>query len=228
MTERNKNDILAQINALLPDNTTRQVSAADVRSVVIDINDSTLNNTETAAQTIDGETDFTGGLEKSGTSVSTFVDTRGFQFFQHGSTGQAVNTTPALLQIDGTGTLTNTTGRPPSDLVNPLWDTTNYKIQPIQVYDGYDFRVDIPITGKSGSPSEIICQFDIGGAATPTSVILDPHQSVASSAPYSITFSIPLCVLAADPVTNGIQLFVSTDSGSLTLGSPAILVKRDL
>ena len=49
MVERSKTDIAGQSTTLLPDNTTREISPADVRSIVADILDSYLNTSEISA-----------------------------------------------------------------------------------------------------------------------------------------------------------------------------------
>ena len=150
----------------------------------------------------------------------------GFEYHQHGTTGQVINTTAALLQCNGGGGLTSTAHTAPHYVIDgqAMWDSTNYHFNFTEIGDVNSIRVDIPVTAESGSPTEMTFQFDISGAGSPTTVILERYAGTGKVTPYTISFSMPLSCLAAGVVTNGIQLFVKTDSGTCTLGAPGIHV----
>lgn len=151
----------------------------------------------------------------------------GKAFYQHSTTGQVINTTPSRLAINGLGILTRT-GNLPREIrgTAELWDDTVYKILPIKLNDGYQVRVDIPITAETGSPTELQIQFDISGATSPTTVILEKFYPTGKSVPYTISFDTSLDILTNATLTGGIQFFLSTDTGSVTLGSPGILIHK--
>lgn len=67
---QNKADLLALISGNLPDNTTGLITPQKHREVSTQISDSALNTVETGAQSVSGETNFTGGLKKSGSDVA--------------------------------------------------------------------------------------------------------------------------------------------------------------
>ena len=67
---KNKSDLLAQIESLLPNNTSGQISPADHRTVSIDDVDSNLNLVEPSEQTVAGPVDFIGGVKVDGIEIS--------------------------------------------------------------------------------------------------------------------------------------------------------------
>jgi hypothetical protein len=152
----------------------------------------------------------------------------GWGYYQDAGSAQVFSTTAAKLSIDGAGSLTNESYLPIAIRGSgSLWDTTSDKITPILLGDKYDIRVDLPVTAKSGTPTELTVQFDIGGGATPTIVILSRFLSPAKTPPYTITFGMPLTALSATTVSNGIQMFVYTDTGTVTVTNPSITIGRD-
>ncbi len=65
----NKNDLIALINANLPDNTSKSITPQKHREVATQTADSSLNTTETTAQTVAGSTNFSTALKKGGIDV---------------------------------------------------------------------------------------------------------------------------------------------------------------
>ena len=151
----------------------------------------------------------------------------GWGYYQDNGADQIIGTSPVRLSIDGGGPLTNTAYLPTVIRgTGNLWDTTADAITPVSLGDGYTMRLDLPITAKSGTPTELTIQFDISGAATPTTVILSRYFGLSKTPPYTLTFSMPLVVLTEIVVTNGIQLFCNVDSGSVTVAKPSITLLR--
>ena len=66
---KNKSDLLALINTNLADNTTKAITPTKLREVETQMTDSNLNTLESTAQTVAGLVNFTGGLQKAGSSV---------------------------------------------------------------------------------------------------------------------------------------------------------------
>jgi len=148
----------------------------------------------------------------------------GWGFYQHNVAGQVFNTTASKLEIDGAGSATSEAYLPQGG--SSLWDTTNDKILPMAVGDMYMLRIAIPIASKTASPTVFTLKVDIGGGATPTTVISTRDISTANTAPFSIQIAFPVFI-GSTALTNGIQLFGSTNTGSVTLATGAeILINR--
>jgi hypothetical protein len=142
-------------------------------------------------------------------------------------TTQTITTTPIKLQVDGAGG-TSESGYLPREIrgISELWDTTNDKIIAITLGDGYDIRIDLEITGKTSNPNVIDVIVDIGGAAGITIPIVETEVPVIKSVPFSVSIALPLFSLSTF-LTNGGQIFLATDVGTLTVASRSILIKRD-
>ena len=139
---------------------------------------------------------------------------------------QTITTTASKLIINGLGTSTNTDYLPAEILgVGELWDTVNNKITPIGLGDGYTLRIDIEITAEGANPSEMVAQFDIGGGATPTTVIVERLITTGKNLPYTISMGFPYFTLATF-IANGAQIFLNTDTGTVTLGKKQISIHR--
>ena len=150
----------------------------------------------------------------------------GYGYYQHGTTGQVINTTFSKLQIDGAGANTNTSNLPPEIRGGgDLWDTATDVITPISEEDAYHLRVDIPVTGETGNPADITVQLDIGGTSSPTVPIVTWFAKGGKSLPYTLTESLAIFCRSTF-LANGGQIFIKTDTGTLTLGSPAITLVR--
>jgi hypothetical protein len=140
---------------------------------------------------------------------------------------QVIDSTPVKLQIDGGGSNTSIAYLPREIRgVSTLWDTTNDKITPITLGDAYDLRIDLEITAKSASPSFLYFVLDIGGAAGITVSVVERIISVGATPTYTISVGFPIFCLATF-ITNGGQIFLSTDTGTLTISRRALFIKRD-
>jgi len=139
---------------------------------------------------------------------------------------QTINTTAAKLQIDGGGA-TSTSAYLPREIrgISELWDTTNDKITPINIGDGYSLRIDLEITAKTGSPTELEMELDIGGGATPTIIIVDRIIPTGKAPPYTVSVGFPIFCLSTFK-TNGGQIFLKTDTGTVTISSRIISIHR--
>ena len=139
---------------------------------------------------------------------------------------QTITSTPSKLQIDGAGTLSNSSYLPREIRGSAeLWDTTNDLITPIKTGDTYDVRITLEVTAESGSPAELKCEIDIGGGGSPTNVIATDYAITGKSTPYIKTFNFPIFSLATF-LANGGAIFLSTNTGTLTIASRAIFIKR--
>lgn len=162
-------------------------------------------------------------------NFTELYNTAGWGFYVHDQltpSTQVVTTTATPLIIDGGG-LTSNTAYLPYEIrgTGQLWDTVNNKITPIGVGDGYSMRMDLQVTAKSGSPTELILDLDIGGGATPTIIIVEKIIGTGKTPPYTVSVGFPIFTLGTFN-TNGGQLFLSTDAGSVTLTNRSVSIHR--
>ena len=151
----------------------------------------------------------------------------GKAYYQHSLTGQVINTTPTKLEIDGLGALTYIS-RLPREIrgVQDLWDTALNRITPVRVGDGYVVRIDMPVTAEAGSPVDIRVQLDAGGGVSPSLVLYEMLGRAGRATPYTLSFTTTFDILTSTVATNGIALFANSNTGTVTLGSPAIYVQK--
>lgn len=169
-----------------------------------------------------------GGVYRSnGDGSATWVQTpHGWGYYQHGGGTQVFNVTPSKLLIDGAGANTSEAFLPLAIRgVGSLWDVATSDLTPIAVGDAYTLRIDLPITAETGSVTDIDLQLDIGGAASPSIVIVDRHTTAGKALPYTISIGVPVFSLSTF-LANGMQVFVSTDTGTITVTNPTITIVR--
>lgn len=123
--------------------------------------------------------------------------------------GGATSEVQLPLEIRGSGT---------------LWDGT--KMTPIGDGDAYDIRLDFMVESKTSNPSYATMILDIGGGATPTIPIVQRRFETLRSTPFSISMGFPIFT-ASTFLANGGQFFIEVESGTITVSSRAILIKRD-
>ena len=105
-----------------------------------------------------------------------------------------------------------------------LWASN--AITPESTGDAYDVRLSFTVGSKAGNPTRINIQLDIGGGATPSNVISERVVTAEKTPPYSTSIAFPIFCLATF-VANGGQFFLTTDTGTVTLGARSIFIKRD-
>ena len=163
-----------------------------------------------------------------GAGSGTWTDwPTGWAYYKDDAAAQTFNTTEAKLSIDGAGATTETSYLPREiRSTGDLWDVTNDIITPIAIGDAYDVRLDLPITATSGSPTLVDLLLDIGGGSSSSSVIVEKNIPLNKTAPYTISIGFPIFTLTSFK-TNGGQIFLKTDTGSIDITAPSILIKRD-
>ena len=139
---------------------------------------------------------------------------------------QLITTTASKLIIDGAGATSNSEYLPLAIRgISELWDTVNNKIIPINIGDDYALRIDLKVTAKTGAPTELKLDLDIGGGASPSIVIVERFIATAKAPPYSISVGFPIFSLDTF-IANGGQIFLSTDTGTVTIQERAISIHR--
>ena len=169
------------------------------------------------------------GGDKINDNFTELYNTAGFGFYVQDQTTpstQEINTTPSLLEIDGLGA-TSTSAYLPREIrgISELWDDSVHEIKPIGIGDGYTVRIDLQITAKGGSPTEIKLELDINGGATPTTVIVERIIGTGKTPPYTVSVGFPFFTLDTF-FANGGRIFLSTDSGTVTLTKRQISIHR--
>jgi hypothetical protein len=127
-------------------------------------------------ETIGGKVDVVSGVTPSAPAGSTFVSdgAGGGEFIRINGFGQfrdSRTTVGTPTQNIATGVRTKwicdagTTNleKSPSDLVDPLWDTVNNKIDPISAFDVYNLRIGFKVENYAGTAPYINFELDIGG-----------------------------------------------------------------
>lgn len=160
--------------------------------------------------------------------VLKLVNTGGWGLYSDSvASNQIITSTPSKLTINGLNANTNENYLPREIRGSgSLWDVSTNKITPINIGDSYDLRIDLAITSKTGSPTIIDLVLDIGGGATPTIIIVNKTISLSKTPPYSLSIGFPIFSLGTF-LTNGGQLFLSTDAGTVDIGSRILFIKRD-
>jgi len=168
-------------------------------------------------------------MDKTNDNFTELYNVGGWGFYVDGETTtptQVITTTTQKLSIDGAGATSNSDYLPREIRGSgELWDTTNDLITPINLGDGYTLRIDLGITAKSGSPSEIVFELDIGGSATPTIVIVERIIGTGKTPPYTVSIGFPIFCLS-NFVANSGQIFLKTDSGTVTIAKRQISIHR--
>ena len=148
---------------------------------------------------------------------------QGWGYYKDNASAQTITTTAAILSIDGAGATTELTYLPEG--VTNFWDTTGDHIIASALGDSYVMRLDLPITNITGSASILEMELDISGASSPTTVIVTRQISIAAGANKTVSVSFGMFSLTTF-VTNGAQIFLSTDANTCDVTAPAILVQR--
>jgi len=146
----------------------------------------------------------------------------GWIYYKDGAAAQTFTTTAAKLSIDGATSILDSyapTG------VSALWDVTGDVLTPAALGDSYAVRLDLPVTAKSGTPGKITVEYDISGLAVPTTVVVSTELIVDGTPPYSLSMTTSLFSLSTF-VANGMQIFITTDTGTLSITEPAIFITR--
>jgi hypothetical protein len=107
-----------------------------------------------------------------------------------------------------------------------LWDNSANKIDPIEVGDAYQIRLDLPITTKTSAPTRLTVQLDISSGSTPATIHMARVISVDTiTAPFTASVAFPIFITSTFNTNNG-QIFLSADTGSVGITGPSIFIER--
>ena len=140
---------------------------------------------------------------------------------------QTITTTFAKLAVDSLGT--NIIDHLPkyyADTSSNLYVGATGKVNVAFDGDIYEFEIELTVSSASGGPHRIELAVDAGSSSgSVTNRIATVNNSVDSGT----GIIIPLrgkFFATADAVTNGVQFFVKTNSGSVTVGARSIYIHR--
>lgn len=136
-----------------------------------------------------------------------------------------INTTDSKITIDSLGA--GQVDRLPFVIRGSgfLWEALTNKITPVGEDDLYLISFTATVASLTSAPLYVKFTLDVGGDVAPTDVLYEFTVPLAGAAPYPMQ---ALCQfhVTADALTNGIQLFAKTNTGSLTLSNREILITR--
>lgn len=160
------------------------------------------------------------------TAINKLYDVSGWANYSDTGNELSVTTAETKLTIDALGSTTNEDYLPleirSASPAQPLWDEN--EIKPVRVGDAYQIRVSLTITAKSAA-NRIDLKLDIGGASSPTNVIAERTIAVEKTPPFSTNVSFNIFSLATF-LSNGGQIFLSVDAGSVTIEQRSIVIQR--
>lgn len=206
-------------------NKTMDFTSSGTNSITLDASDVDYDNTTSGLTATNPKS----AIDELQVAITTIKNIHGWEIHADSETTNATQTfttTPSKLLIDSDGGSTVLTEKPLElSEENNMWDADSNKITPINSGDSYIARLDLEIDSETGSPNEIIIVLDIGGSASPTSVIYTNYASTGKSTPYSVSVSIPF-FSGETFVSNGGQVFISTDSGEVEIASRGLFITR--
>jgi hypothetical protein len=155
-------------------------------------------------------------------SIGQYKTFTGFGNYTHNAlTAQVISTTPSILNISEA--MVNDETQLPLDATSSLW--SGNKIIPISENDCYDIRISFNVNAKTSSPTRLKYILDIGGTGSITNNIFESFLSVERTPPYVEGFTFPIYCKSTF-FANGGQIFLSTDTGTIDITSPKILIIR--
>lgn len=167
-----------------------------------------------------------GGGEKINDNFNELYGISGWGYYQDSLTTPTITVTTSFTQItiDATGLLTNESYLPYEIRgTGHLWATN--KITPVNVGDDYDGRMDIEVTGRTGSPTHIEFIIDIGNSTPDTNRVFTGYMLSTNATPYKQNLPIDFYTLTTF-LTNGGKIYARVDTGTITIGNRAIKISR--
>jgi hypothetical protein len=149
----------------------------------------------------------------------------GWSSYKDGSTGaQTFTATAAKLQCDGVASTIETYAPLEIRGSGSLWNVTTDDIIPIALGDSYSVRVDLPVTART-SANYITLTLDIGSTAGITNAIVIRRIETDRAAPFDVSVNFTIFCLDTF-IANGGQFFIATDTGTIAVTAPGIVISR--
>ena len=160
------------------------------------------------------------------------LDPNGWAFYSDDvSSTQVFTGTPSQLSINALGSTTEESKLPLSIRgLSSLWDDTTDCITPITSGDTYDLRIILEITNTASNPTRFSISLDIGDTPDGTGgagsiIIAEDSKTLKTGTPQTHVISFPIFTLDTFLANCG-TLWVTVDSGSITVSERSILIVR--
>lgn len=149
----------------------------------------------------------------------------GWGYYSDNDSEQTFTSTAAKISINGAEATSDSDFLPRAIRgIGELWDTTADIITPIAVGDAYTARLIMPVTSRT-SANYVTVDLDIGGAAGITSSIMSARVDTNRSPPFSAMCEFSFFSKSTF-LTNGGQIFLTTDTGTIGVTAPKLLLTR--
>lgn len=184
-----------------------------------------------AQEIIDSTDVLNDGREKINDNFTEVYGWTGWAYYSDSLTTptQTITSTPTRITIDGLGGNSESSYLPLEIRgASELWDSNS--INPIGVGDSYVIRLDLEITNTTSNPTRFNLSLDIGSTQNGTGsggsiLITEDSKTLKTGTPQQHTFSFPIFSLSTFNLNKG-SLWLSADSGTLTIGKRAITITR--
>lgn len=168
-------------------------------------------------------------LGSTGIPNSDKLEPTGWGFYvDNASTNLNLSTTPVLFDVNALDP-TSDEDYLPSALIDQnlsLWDTTTNTITPALLGDSYTLRVQTVVNNTSGNPIRMSLNLDIGGGASPTTVIASDSKTIKGGGfPQTYLFTMHFFSKSQFLIGKG-RVFLSLDTGTVEIGARSILLTR--
>jgi hypothetical protein len=173
-------------------------------------------------------------FNKTNNNFVELYDVGGWGYYRDGESTpatQVFGASPSQLLIDGLATQTNEDFLPREIRgSSSLWDVNTNQIKPIALGDSYNVRIDLEIITTNSNPPRFNIVLDIGSTQNGTGaggsiLIIEDSRTIKTGVPQSHTISFPIYSLNTF-FTNGGSLWISADSGDITVQKRAITLVR--
>lgn len=140
-------------------------------------------------------------------------------------------TTPSQTLTSGSRTLwindggTSNTAKDPSDLVDPLWNTTTNEIQPIANNDTYNIRINFSVENYSGSSPYIDVELDIGSSQGV--IVANTIPLLKSGAQQDVSINMSVFAGTIFNANNGEIYVTYNGTGTCDIYNNTIFITRD-
>lgn len=138
---------------------------------------------------------------------------------------QVFGGTPERLTINGGTSITSFL---PKSIrgIDELWDSVTNQIKPISSGDAYIIRISFTITATTSNPTRCDVVLDIGSDDDNITIpIVERGNTLRGGNPQPISMSFNIYALDTF-LANGGRIFVSANSGTITVSEPNILINR--
>jgi len=166
------------------------------------------------------------GGEKINDNFTDLYDVAGWGFYSDDLSTPTITVTTSFTQItiNGLGASTNENYLP-YEIRGSGHFFASSTITPVHEGDDYDGRLDIRVTGRTGTPTYIEFIIDISGSTPDTNRVFTGYLLSTNTTPYRQDLPIDFYTLATFKA-NGGKIYARVDTGTVTIGDRGIKLSR--